>query len=381
MKWVYGALIIGVIPVLSSLLSKQEQAILEEINSFKNATPFLKSKVQAALNQPFSFFHLGDSHVQIGGISKGIINYLTTYQKPIQADLHFPTDIFQELYNADYIISTSGGNWQGTTLTNETNKEIIGMHGRNFSFVGKEGKISFTTKNKTQTIQTIAILHQDKELEFQYKHAQTTIIQLHEKLYKTTFIFEKPRKKAIIKLKPSSEKLVISYGILINQDQAQNTYYNAGVSGVKYLDFFKTKEFFKQLEWVQPTFLCLTLGTNDSYAPIIDTNTFENDLNLFITKIKKASPNTILFGMTTPDTYYMNQAPKQLLFINKTIRSVFSKQEVLLWDWYEIMGGQGSIKVWDQLGLVSPDLLHFNQKGYELIGKSFANALLSLQNE
>lgn len=381
MKWVYGMLVLGIIPVLFSLFSKQEQAILEENNHFKNVTPSLKSKVQAALNQPFSFFHIGDSHIQIGGISKGIINYFTTYQKPIQADLHFPTDIFQDLYNADYIISTSGGNWQGTTLTNEINKEIIGIHGRNFSFAGINGKISIATKNKTRTIQTIAILHQDKEVEFECKHAQKTIIQLHENLYKTTFIFEKTRKKTNIKLKSNSEKLVVSYGILINQDQAQNTYYNAGISGVKYLDFFKTKEFFKQLEWIQPTFLCLTLGTNDSYAPIIDTNTFENDLNLFIAKIKKASPNTILLGMTTPDTYYMNQAPKYLEFINKTIRSVFTKQEVLLWDWYEIMGGQGSIKVWDKLGLVSPDLLHFNQKGYELIGKSFANALLSLQNE
>lgn len=381
MKWVYGMLILGIIPVLFSLFSKEEQAILEEINRFKNVTPALKSKVQAALNQPFSFFHIGDSHIQIGGISKGIINYFTTYQMPIQADLHFPTDIFQDLYNADYKISASGGDWQGTTLTNETNKEVIGVHGRNFSFYGEHGTIGFNSKNKLKLIDKIVVLHEKNEVNFTCKHANVKTTKINEQLYHTSFEFTKKQKKIKLKFNLKIGKTFNCYGILIQNDSTKNNYYNAGISGVKYLDFFKTETLFSQLEWLQPTFLCLTLGTNDSYSPIIDTATFEKDLNIFITKLRKASPNTILMGMTTPDTYYMNQAPKYLEFVNKTIRSVFAKQEVLLWDWYEIMGGQGSIKVWDQLGLVSPDLLHFNDIAYQLIGKSFANALLSLQNE
>ena len=40
------------------------------------------------------------------------------------------------------------------------------------------------------------------------------------------------------------------------------------------------------------------------------------------------------------------------------------------------MGGNSSILKWKELNLVDEDLLHFNYKGYELIGESFAKALI-----
>lgn len=381
MKWIYGILIVGIISSLSGVFLKNEKTVLEEINYLKNVSPTIKLKVKLALKQSFTFLHVGDSHIQIGGFSKGFLDWLNQQQVAIPSIIHFPTTIFGDLHTPDFEIYTSGGTWQGTTLTNETNKELIGLSGRNFSFYGEHGTIEIKSKNKLKLIDKIALLHEKKEINFTCKHATINTTKINEQFYKTSFDFTKKQKKIKLKMNLPSGKIFKCYGILINEDPTKNNYYNAGVSGVKYLDFFKTKEFFKQLEWIQPTFLCLTLGTNDSYAPIIDTNTFENDLNLFITKIKKASPNTILLGMTTPDTYYMNQAPKYLEFINKTIRSVFTKQEVLLWDWYEIMGGDGAIQTWNKEKLVAPDLLHFNDKGYQLIGKSFAKAFLALQNE
>lgn len=380
MKWLYGMLIVGLTPTLFGLLSKKDNPILDEKNTLKYVSPQLKSKIQVALKQPFSMLHIGDSHIQIGGISKGMIDYLNQYQQETQSTIHFPCDIFSDLHNTDYQIHTSGGNWQGSTLTNESDKTKIGLAGRNFSLSSETGKIKIRVKNNNKTIENISILHEGNEIDFHCRHATRTTIQLSTNLFKTSFMFDKKRKKTNIKIKLQNGKTMLGYGILINENETKNTYYNAGISGVKYLDFFKTQEFFEQLKWLQPTFIFLTLGTNDSYSPLIDTTIFANDLNLFLHKLKKVSPNSILIGMTAPDTYYMNQAPKHLQFINESIHTIFKQQEVLLWDWHEIMGGKNAIHTWNQFSLVSSDLLHFNQKGYELIGKSFVNSLLLLQN-
>ena len=44
---------------------------------------------------------------------------------------------------------------------------------------------------------------------------------------------------------------------------------------------------------------------------------------------------------------------------------------------FEIMGGLGSMKLWEKEGMAAKDKVHFTHKGYVLIGDLFYNALIN----
>ena len=46
-----------------------------------------------------------------------------------------------------------------------------------------------------------------------------------------------------------------------------------------------------------------------------------------------------------------------------------------MWDFYRIMGGEGSIYSWDSHGLTAADRLHFSPLGYRLQGTLLGVAL------
>ena len=47
-----------------------------------------------------------------------------------------------------------------------------------------------------------------------------------------------------------------------------------------------------------------------------------------------------------------------------------------VWDLYEIMGGLGSISVWNEVGLANKDRVHFLVPGYNLLGDMLYNAII-----
>jgi lysophospholipase L1-like esterase len=50
---------------------------------------------------------------------------------------------------------------------------------------------------------------------------------------------------------------------------------------------------------------------------------------------------------------------------------------VAVWDLFEIMGGLGSAKIWEEHGLAQRDKVHFTFKGYRLLGDMLFEALLT----
>ena len=47
-----------------------------------------------------------------------------------------------------------------------------------------------------------------------------------------------------------------------------------------------------------------------------------------------------------------------------------------VWDLYDIMGGYGSSKVWQNNGLINKDRIHFTITGYKLLGNLLYNSII-----
>jgi lysophospholipase L1-like esterase len=373
-KFLFSLVVLGFMPLIFSLLSKENP-----MNEGKNVIQFqteqyktILKKLKGNFEEKIKILHIGDSHIQIGGISKGILSVLNSNQINIQSTLFFPTSVFSDFINPDFEIKTKG-NWQGITLTNAPEKDKIGFSGRKFMLLDNSGSINIKAKN-LNLINQITVYHQDDSLFVEAKNTEIFSEKLNENIFKTTIQYKKNKHEVTLKINQDINNGSAFYGFTINENSKSNNYYNAGVSGVKYLDFFKNDLLFSQIDVLKPNLILLSLGTNDSYFKLLDITSFKNELFNFFKKLK--SSHTELIVMSVPDTYYNKEKATHLIFINESLKEICLKNDIPFWDWNEIMGGNSSILKWKELNLVDEDLLHFNNKGYELIGESFAKALI-----
>ena len=61
-------------------------------------------------------------------------------------------------------------------------------------------------------------------------------------------------------------------------------------------------------------------------------------------------------------------------------KQICLKNNYACWDFYNIMGGLGSVVKWKKLGLGNYDMTHFLNKGYEVQGKLLYHALMNSYN-
>ena len=86
--------------------------------------------------------------------------------------------------------------------------------------------------------------------------------------------------------------------------------------------------------------------------------------------------------LTTPGDHLINriQQNESIEVAQRVIREVAQAEGCGVWDFFEVMGGAGSIEYWAEKGLCAPDMLHLNRKGYRLKGALLFEALTKLDN-
>ena len=120
----------------------------------------------------------------------------------------------------------------------------------------------------------------------------------------------------------------------------------------------------------------MSLGTNDAYHPLFDSADFSNNLAILIDKIELALPNATVLLTIPGDHLVSKTSPNlKLLQVKDAIFDLAIKKSCCVWDFHSIMGGEGSIRLWNSIGLTAPDYLHFNAKGYQLQGELLFEAL------
>jgi lysophospholipase L1-like esterase len=81
----------------------------------------------------------------------------------------------------------------------------------------------------------------------------------------------------------------------------------------------------------------------------------------------------------TPNDHYKNDIPnKNVQILRENIMKISQELDVPIWDFYTVMGGEGSMNEWYKNGLTGNDKIHFKKKGYEVQGELFVNALIQL---
>ncbi|GAB1348692.1 GDSL-type esterase/lipase family protein [Ignavibacteriales bacterium] len=195
----------------------------------------------------------------------------------------------------------------------------------------------------------------------------------------TSFLLPLATNNFALKSSSNSEKgsEFTFYGGTMEEDEASGIiYHEAGVGASQLPLFTQSTHFFRQLEFLDPDLVIISLGTNESYSPEYDTVWYEQKVTELIQTVRSKKPETSFIFMTPPDILYAGKYPKYTEPIIRIYHRVSEKENVAIWDWNKIMGGKNSMKKWVSNKLAQKDNIHFTPAGYRLLAALFTRSFL-----
>ncbi len=167
------------------------------------------------------------------------------------------------------------------------------------------------------------------------------------------------------------------YGLSLENDKPGIVYTSVGVNGAKTSSFLRNQLFVNQLKSINPDLVIFCIGINDAYNPEFCTTCYENNYDQLVDWIKSVNPNVEFLFVTNNDSFYKRKYPNKRVFeARKVMISLAEKHNAGMWDMFEVMGGLGSIKNWEDYGFAKKDKIHFTDKGYHLLGDLMFSALM-----
>jgi len=167
------------------------------------------------------------------------------------------------------------------------------------------------------------------------------------------------------------------YGISLENDDPGFVYHSIGINGASFPSFLRCNLLEKQLKVLKPDMVILSLGTNDAYTTHFKPEFYESNYKEMIGIIRRAAPEAAILNTVANDSYLFRRYPnKNTQLAENVIYDVAKNENCGVWDFYEVMGGFNSSKLWQKQNLMGRDLIHFNLEGYLLVGDLFFNAII-----
>ena len=195
--------------------------------------------------------------------------------------------------------------------------------------------------------------------------------------------FKHPVKSILLKSCPrsSSQTCARIYGLLLENEQPGVLYDMIGVNGTEYQHYNQSAYFLKQLSYLKPDLIIVSLGTNEGYNGKFETDKFKEQVSTFITNLKTTNQHAGIIVTTPGDSFKRSKKGSQKNPTMKLVRDILigycKKNSIAYWDLYSVMGGFGSMAQWFKHGLTAKDKLHFNAKGYKIQGTIFYKNLIT----
>lgn len=175
--------------------------------------------------------------------------------------------------------------------------------------------------------------------------------------------------------KTSNDTLFI-HGFYFDNEDAGVVYNVTGVNSAEARHYLKIKSD-ESLKTLGLDLIIISLGTNDCYEAS-GVESFASNLTEFVAKIREQIPDVAILLTTPSDCWYKRKhVNKRMKEARNIIKEVAKQNNCAVWDWYEVMGGEGASSKWLDRQLMQKDRVHLTLNGYYLQGDLLFNALWS----
>lgn len=340
----------------------------------------------------FKIVHIGDSHIQGDMFSGALRNNLQKQFGNAGVGLVFP---YKQIYsNTPTGFTTQSNTHFGTS-------KIARCKGScNVGIAAYDAHMqpgdAFTVALKNDTgLQYISAIYQTNSMQLPIIINSDNNLQHYNQQDANGFTISSYNAPIASPFRVSSNQATTLNGLVVSNGNYGVLYYVIGANGATFNNYNNSILFFEQLKTLQPDFIIVSLGTNESVSDIT-TDFFIQQVDSLNQKLSEACVSAqIMF--TTPADNYLRKA----ITIKKKVKGKWRKKRVIryehntkamelsnalvnycnnnqlmVWDLFSIMGGTHSMKAWVNNGYAAKDHIHFNKAGYELQGQLLFEALL-----
>jgi lysophospholipase L1-like esterase len=170
--------------------------------------------------------------------------------------------------------------------------------------------------------------------------------------------------------KDTSQRDFILYGFDFENDLSGGFFLaTLGANGASGNSFQRCSQLIPQLASLNADLVILSLGVNDAQSKGFNKSDFIASYDSLISMVRKAVPGVAIMLTTTTDNYIRRRTPnKRSITAREAMFDLMVKNDVAVWDLFTVMGGYQSMNKWFRAGLASKDKVHFNSRGYGIVG-------------
>jgi lysophospholipase L1-like esterase len=176
-------------------------------------------------------------------------------------------------------------------------------------------------------------------------------------------------------------------GVSVEKAAPGVVYSALGLVGARaeYLLKCREESFVVQISAEQPDLIIMGYGTNETTGSYLDENAYATALATIISRMHRAAPSALVILLTPPDRG--DSRPGQAQRIERILQEVIAAQRdvagrdgTVVMDLHAAMGGAGSAARWAtmQPPLARPDMTHFTNEGYNLLGRYIVGGIMKL---
>lgn len=349
------------------------------INFFKKLDSLREGELKKV-----SLLHMGGSHVQ-GGIWTNV--FLNDFQQQFQTSgggfFVFPYKI-AKTNSQPYSHSFTTGKWKRCRSIAKEQCLPIGMSG--ISVVTNDSAnifgVTLTKQAICRSANVIKVYHNfNQSFDFSLSQKFNGAYSREDKydLGYSQFSLLLPSDSISFDLerKDTLNKDFILFGFSLENDLNLGFYMaGLGANGASSSSFLKCSQLIPQLQSIQPHLAILSLGVNDTQSKGFEKEDYIEHYDSLIIALKKANPTIAIVLTTTTDNFVKRKnSNKRTIGAQEAMFELMRKHNVAVWDLFAVMGGFKSIAKWNKAGLAANDRVHFNAKGYTILGHLMHEAI------
>jgi lysophospholipase L1-like esterase len=333
-----------------------------------------------------SIVHIGDSHLQADFFSGFFRKRLQTFFLGAMGGrgFIFPYKVAETNNPINYTVSSTGS-WESCRNVEKKRTCELGLSGIAVNTRDCNATITIKISDPKQEgydFDKLMVFHCFGNNTFELGVKQANKIrhkQSFPQLGYTLFEFSENLTTVTLTLSKTSEfqQKFTLLGVNFDSNDSGIIYHTIGVNGATFESFLSCKYFKPNLSALNPDWVIVSLGTNDSYTNIFDTQAFGIKVDSLIVRIQQAAPHAAIL-LTTPGDHRIKKSAinESAKIASDILKQKAQAHHISYWDFYSVMGGAGSIDAWRYFGMAHTDFLHLTQKGYTYQGQLLFNAFL-----
>jgi lysophospholipase L1-like esterase len=329
-----------------------------------------------------SVVHIGDSHIQGDFMTAILRNGLQEYFGNAGRGLVFPQRLAKSNAPLD-IISSSANTWSYNRLVYIKNLPEAGISGFAISTGSNIAQLSVGLKNDEKFSAVTLITDDDADNKWSVSTGEAGFYRYYlpdsSRSFYTYTRLDSPVNSITISSLPTGRTKSF-YGAVLSTNRPGVMVHTIGVNGARYDHYNQSGLFWEQLPLLQADLYIVSLGTNEAQARSFDEPAFKNNFDNFIQKIKTISPKAGILITTAPDSYKAGKSNLVLRQLNSFLTAYCTKENISLYNLYQVGGGFGSAYRWIRSGLINRDRVHYTVEGYRVHGELLWQAIAGRYN-